>query len=50
MTQMIYGYPFESTDLADLAKCLTCGQIVDVGGELRAHVNDHIAEKYEVLE
>lgn len=43
--QRIYGIPFgpdpKHPHLADWAKCQLCGQVVDVGGELKEHVDYH---------
>jgi hypothetical protein len=44
--EKIDGIPFETVK-GDLAKCGLCGAVVDVGGEIKAHIAEH---KYGELE
>lgn len=48
----IYGIPFGPAPglehLNDYAQCKLCGDVVDVGGELRAHVEYHEELKREM--
>ncbi len=39
-TEKIDGIPFETVK-GDLAKCGLCGTVVDVGGEIKAHIAEH---------
>ncbi len=40
--EYIEGVPFDRVDgLSDVAKCGLCGDVVDVGGEIRAHIAQH---------
>lgn len=47
----IAGIPFgpdpDRPHLADLAQCLLCGIVVDIGGEARNHIIEHQVEDWE---
>lgn len=48
--ETIAGIPFVSVNgLSDTAKCVLCGTVCDVGGEIREHIAWHEEERMEAF-
>jgi len=51
VVERVGGVGFEQVGVGqDTARCTLCGQIVDVGGELKAHLREHAALRLETFD
>lgn len=46
-TVTLYGVTFADIGPGDWVRCCTCGEVVDVGGELREHAARHVGDRLE---